>query len=182
MPSWFMAIPSQTPIVENSIGVPPAILTPSFTACAILPRCMCPGITSLAELAMPMMRPVEFLLQVSLAPKRLLCGAFRKPFFILSDLLSLPFDKRISLPRVRGSTIDTQNTQGYYSGRHFATEYCPASPFTQGPALRPFAHSGSNPSRCVRGRKLSPGAGERRCRQRPCGHHRDPRGHPSLLL
>jgi len=90
MPSWFMAIPSQTPIVENSIGVPPAILTPSFTACAILPRCMCPGITSLAELAMPMMGLSSSSFRYPMAPKRLLCGAFCKPFFILSDLMKPP--------------------------------------------------------------------------------------------
>ena len=33
-----IAIPSQTPIAGNSNGVPPAILTPVFTASAILSR------------------------------------------------------------------------------------------------------------------------------------------------
>ena len=31
IPIWFIASPSQIPIVLNSIGTPPAILIPSFT-------------------------------------------------------------------------------------------------------------------------------------------------------
>ena len=38
MPSWFMAMPSQTPMVLNSMGVPPAIRTPAFTASAMRSR------------------------------------------------------------------------------------------------------------------------------------------------
>ncbi len=47
MPSWFMAIPSQMPIVKNSRGVPPARRIPALVASAILSRLICPGITSL---------------------------------------------------------------------------------------------------------------------------------------
>ena len=36
MPSWPMAMPSHTPMVEISIGVPPAMRMPVFTASAIL--------------------------------------------------------------------------------------------------------------------------------------------------
>jgi hypothetical protein len=32
MPSWFMAMPSHTPIVPNMMGVAPAMRTPSLTA------------------------------------------------------------------------------------------------------------------------------------------------------
>jgi len=53
MPSWFMAIPSQTPMVGNSTGVPPACRMPAFTASAIISRWMCPGIISLAEFTTP---------------------------------------------------------------------------------------------------------------------------------
>lgn len=43
MPSCPMAMPSQTAIVLNSKGVPPAAVTPSFAASASCLRCMCPG-------------------------------------------------------------------------------------------------------------------------------------------
>ena len=55
IPSWPMARPSHTPIVENSIGVPPATLTPAFTAEAISFKCRWPGIISFAEFAIPIM-------------------------------------------------------------------------------------------------------------------------------
>ena len=38
IPAWFIAMPSQTPIVENSNGVPPASRIPALTASAILSR------------------------------------------------------------------------------------------------------------------------------------------------
>jgi len=53
IPSWFMAMPSQTPIVPNMIGVPPAMRIPSLTAWAILSRWIWPGIISLNAQAMP---------------------------------------------------------------------------------------------------------------------------------
>ncbi len=43
MPSCPIAIPSHTAIVLNSKGVPPAASMPSFTAFAIVCRCICPG-------------------------------------------------------------------------------------------------------------------------------------------
>ena len=48
-----MAMPSQMPITPNSKGTPPAPRTPALTASTMLRRCMCPGTTSLNELAMP---------------------------------------------------------------------------------------------------------------------------------
>ena len=53
MPVWPMAMPSQTPMAGNSIGVPPAAATPSLAACAISRRWMWPGMISLKELQMP---------------------------------------------------------------------------------------------------------------------------------
>ena len=53
MPSWFMAKPSHTPMTLNSSGTPPACHTPYFTCWAMVLRCMCPGINSLYELAIP---------------------------------------------------------------------------------------------------------------------------------
>ena len=40
MPVWPMAMPSQTAIAGNTMGVPPAMATPSFTASTILSRLM----------------------------------------------------------------------------------------------------------------------------------------------
>ena len=53
MPTWPIAMPSQTVIAGNMIGVPPAIATPRLTASVILSRFMCPGTISLYELTMP---------------------------------------------------------------------------------------------------------------------------------
>ena len=47
MPVCPMAIPSQTAIAGKTMGVPPAIATPSFTASTILSMFMCPGTISL---------------------------------------------------------------------------------------------------------------------------------------
>ena len=54
MPRCPMAMPSHTAMAGNTIGVPPAMATPSFTASASLSRCMCPGTISLNELTTPM--------------------------------------------------------------------------------------------------------------------------------
>jgi hypothetical protein len=54
MPSVPIVIPSDTAIVLNSIGVPPAARTPSFTRLASPRRWMLQGITSVQVLAMPM--------------------------------------------------------------------------------------------------------------------------------
>ena len=47
MPRWPMAMPSQTAMAGKTMGVPPAIATPSFTASTILSIFMCPGTISL---------------------------------------------------------------------------------------------------------------------------------------
>jgi len=47
MPTWPMAMPSQTPMAGIRMGVPPAISTPALTASAILSRFMWPGTISL---------------------------------------------------------------------------------------------------------------------------------------
>ncbi len=53
MPTWPMAMPSHTAMAGNTMGVPPAMATPSFTASVILSRFMWPGTISLYELTMP---------------------------------------------------------------------------------------------------------------------------------
>src|SRR5581483_3256162 len=47
MPSCPIAIPSDTAIVVNSLGVQPASLTPRFALCASWPKCMLHGVASL---------------------------------------------------------------------------------------------------------------------------------------
>jgi hypothetical protein len=54
MPSVPIEMPSETAMVLNSIGVPPASRTPSLTFSARARRCMLHGVTSVHVLAMPM--------------------------------------------------------------------------------------------------------------------------------
>ena len=53
MPVWPMAMPSQTAMAGNSMGVPPAIRMPALTASAIRSSSRCPGTISLKELTTP---------------------------------------------------------------------------------------------------------------------------------
>src|SRR6187200_1889363 len=47
IPSWPIAIPSDTAIQVNSLGVQPDSCTPSLAHCASLPRCILQGVASL---------------------------------------------------------------------------------------------------------------------------------------
>ena len=47
MPTWPIAMPSQTPMAGMKMGVPPAMRTPALTASAILSRWAWPGTISL---------------------------------------------------------------------------------------------------------------------------------------
>ncbi len=53
MPAWPMAMPSVTVMVVNSRGVPPAALTPFFTACASRASAMLQGAASFQVVATP---------------------------------------------------------------------------------------------------------------------------------
>ena len=53
IPAWPIAMPSQMPMEGNSIGVPPALLMPAFTASAIVSRWIWPGIISFFALTTP---------------------------------------------------------------------------------------------------------------------------------
>ena len=89
IPSCPMTMPSQTPIVKNSMGVPPAIRIPALTASEIRCRWRCPGMISLAELAMPI---IGRSISRSVNPSALnseRCGALSSPFFIVSDRIFL---------------------------------------------------------------------------------------------
>ena len=89
MPSWFMAMPSHTPMVLICSGVPPAMRTPAFTASAICWRWRCPGITSFcAETTATSGRSSSSSVRPS-ALSRLRCGARASPFFTASLLSSI---------------------------------------------------------------------------------------------
>ncbi len=84
MPICPIAIPSHTAIAGNITGVPPAIDTPIFTACAILSRFICPGTISLYEHTIP---TSGLSISSSVMPSALnseRCGACCIPFFTLS--------------------------------------------------------------------------------------------------
>ena len=53
MPSWPMAMPSVTVMVQNSRGVPPAAATPFLTACAWRISEMLQGAASFQQEATP---------------------------------------------------------------------------------------------------------------------------------
>ncbi len=53
MPSWPMAMPSVTVMVQNSRGVPLAAATPCFTACAWRISEMLQGAASFQQVATP---------------------------------------------------------------------------------------------------------------------------------
>ena len=53
MPSWPMAMPSVTVMVQNSRGVPPAFLTPCLTIWAWRPSAMLQGAASFQQVATP---------------------------------------------------------------------------------------------------------------------------------
>ena len=90
MPSWFMAMPSHTPMLGNSTGVPPAMRMPSSTARATVSRCMCPGMISLLELTTPMMGRASSSSVRPRALNRALCGMRVVPVFIRSLLINFP--------------------------------------------------------------------------------------------
>ena len=77
-------MPSQTPMVEISSGVPPAMRMPYFTASPILSSIRWPGMISFAELTTATSgREISSSVRPS-ALSRLRCGAFERPPFMRS--------------------------------------------------------------------------------------------------
>ena len=82
-----IAIPSHTPIVGNTNGVPPAINTPFLTASTILSKLICPGIISFWDVTIPIK---GLFISSSVNPDALnkaLWGAFATPFLTTSLLI-----------------------------------------------------------------------------------------------
>src|SRR5690554_5624793 len=79
-------------MVEKEIGVPPPLYTPFFTAAAISFRCLCPGIISLAELAIPIRGRLISCLLRPRAYNKERCGALLFPCLTLSLFIKyLPY-------------------------------------------------------------------------------------------
>ena len=68
MPACPIAMPSQTPIAGRITGLPPAEITPSLAAFAIISRCICPGIISLWAQITP---TIGFFISPSVQPSAL---------------------------------------------------------------------------------------------------------------
>ena len=83
MPSWPMMIPSQIPMVENSKGVPPAMRIPAFTASETWFKWRCPGMSSFAELAIPIMGRIDLCICQSQGLKKRAVGCPFQAFFHL---------------------------------------------------------------------------------------------------
>jgi hypothetical protein len=122
-----MAMPSQTPITGNSIGSPPAALTPALTASVIDRKWTCPGIMALYELTTPIQGR---LISPSVYPEAFIndrCGARFIPFFALSLLMSiLPKVMTIILQKKMVKRIETFPapiwTLHFFLSRNFKTD------------------------------------------------------------
>ena len=75
IPAWPMARPSQTAIAGKTIGTPPAMATPCFTASVTLSRNMWPGTMSFWELTTPMSGRSSSASQRPSALRMARCGA-----------------------------------------------------------------------------------------------------------
>ena len=96
IPSWPIAMPSQTPMVLNSRGVPPASTTPFFTIFARASRWMWPGTISFHEFATATR---GFAMSSSVNPT-----PFRRDLW---TLLSTP-SKTLELRRLRPDLADAE--------------------------------------------------------------------------
>ncbi len=82
MPSVPIVMPSEIATVLNSIGVPPAARTPSFTRSASRRRWKLQGIVSVQVLATPMIGPLQGLV---VEPDALQVGACLRPVRAIED-------------------------------------------------------------------------------------------------
>ena len=87
IPSWPIAIPSHTPMVGNTNGVPPLISTPFLVASTILSKLICPGIISFCDVTIPIRGLSNSSSLNPIALKRALCGALPIPFLTISLLI-----------------------------------------------------------------------------------------------
>ena len=85
MPSWFMPMPSDTEMVVNSRGVPPAALTPSLAASTCGPCVMLQGVVSPFWLTTPI---IGFAMAASSRPiarMKARCGVRSRPSVVMRE-------------------------------------------------------------------------------------------------
>ena len=116
-----IAIPSHTAIAGNITGVPPAMATPIFTACAILSRFMCPGTISLYEHTIPTKGLSISSFVMPSALNRDLCGACCIPTLTLSLFIFFSF------PITRVDSCTKQAVYVQYTTAERSRSFRPAS-------------------------------------------------------
>src|SRR6476619_6570900 len=85
MPSWFMPIPSDTEIVVNSRGVPPAASTPSFAASTCGPCVMLQGVVSPFWLTTPIIGLAIAASSSPIARMKARCGVRSSPSVVMRE-------------------------------------------------------------------------------------------------
>ena len=122
MPSWFIAMPSHTPMVLTCSGVPPAMRMPALTASAICWRWRCPGMTSFwAETTATSGRSSSSSVRPS-ALSRLRCGARARPRLIAS-LLSSTFPLAFSCRCEKCEALNLEAVTVAAGARYFSARW-----------------------------------------------------------
>ncbi len=85
MPSWFMLMPSETEIVVNSRGVPPASAIPSFAASTWKSWVMLQGVCSPFMLTTPIIGLASAASSSPIARMKARCGARSRPSVVTRD-------------------------------------------------------------------------------------------------
>ena len=85
MPSWFMPMPSDTEMVVNSRGVPPAALTPSFAASTCGPCVMLHGVVSPFWLTTPIIGLAMAASSSPIARMKARCGVRSRPSVVMRE-------------------------------------------------------------------------------------------------
>src|SRR5882672_803903 len=85
MPSWFMPMPSETEMVVNSRGVPPAAATPSLAASTCGPCVMLHGVVSPFWLTTPIMGLAMAASSSPIARMKARCGVRSRPSVVMRE-------------------------------------------------------------------------------------------------
>src|SRR5262245_62034862 len=85
MPSWFMPMPSDTEMVVNSRGVPPAVSTPSLAASTCGPCVMLQGVVSPFWLTTPIIGLAMAASSSPIARMKARCGVRSRPSVVMRE-------------------------------------------------------------------------------------------------
>ena len=122
MPSWFMLMPSETEIVVNSRGVPPASATPSLAASTWKAWVMLHGVCSPFIETTPI---IGFWIAASSSPiarMKARCGVRASPSRVMSDRSFLIASERLLYPSFHQAIIRDNGTCGELRICPFAAE------------------------------------------------------------